>query len=100
MENLKKFTKRSNTLFTFKLYLLEDWVESEYNGNLERVHKFRVELSVHHETFIIKINQIDNEFYCLDKDDNFLKTFYSVEEIKEWIEMGCLIFDKNLEKEM
>jgi hypothetical protein len=99
MENFKKYANKSKALLFFQLSFLDEWVNSKYGGKFERLHMFMYELSVHHETYLIKVNVLDSEFYCLSTEEEFLKTCHSVEEIKEWIDFGCLIFDKNLEKE-
>jgi hypothetical protein len=97
MENFKKYATSNNKLYISSLLLLKSWVESKYNGKLEIVHKFMFKLQVHNETFTIKINLSDNHFYCLDKEDQFIKVFYSIDGIKEWIDMGCLIFSEDLD---
>jgi hypothetical protein len=98
MDKLNKNLKPSLHVFKFRLYLLGDWVSSSLNGKLESMHKFKLRLSVYKKTFFIKINLADFEFYCLGEQENFLRTFRSLDEIKEWIELGCL-YENNEETE-
>jgi len=83
VNHLAQICTPSKQLYLPQLFFLRDKIEQS-GGNVDWIHLFLLQLTFPHETFFLKMNILDHEFYLFSEKDS-IQVFRSLQDVEHYL---------------